>query len=156
MKRTMLVTALTSSFIVGGAASRMAEPAVDSHDRAGVVTSFGPIESHHGRFRAEVVEYTPLEQASGGTWVVRLETAGNRRIAHGEVLVSAFMPEDAAVVGRDAVARYIGDGRYEISGLDFNRAGWWNVGLVVGYRGQVDSLAFNLLLSPRADVEHAR
>ena len=146
MKRITLVASVTLLLVSGAAAARSADMPVDSHDAAGVVTSFGPIESHHGGLRGEVVEYSPLKQSSGAAWVVRLETSSNRRVANAEVQVSAFMPEEPGVIASPAAARYMGGGRYAISGLAFDRAGWWNVSLVVRYRGQVDSLAFNLLL----------
>ena len=144
MKRVLVVFALTSSLVVAGA-TRSAEPVASSHDARAVVTSFGPIESHDGLLRGEVVEYSRLERGSSGKWVVRLKTLDNRP-AVGEVRVRAFMPEDSAVVAGSASARHIGGGRYEISGLGFDRAGWWNVGLVVRVGQHVDSLAFNLLL----------
>ena len=145
MKHVLVVFALTSCLLAAGA-TRSAEPAASSHEAHRLVTSFGPIESHDQLFRGEVVEYAPLTQNPSGSWIVRLETNKGHTIQNALVSVSASMPENPGVAARPAVARYLGGGRYEISGLDFDREGWWNVGLVVRAGRQVDSLAFNLLL----------
>lgn len=145
MKHIFVVVALTSALMAAGA-TRSAVPAASATDARGLVTSFGPIESHDRLFRGEVVEYTRLEQGSAARWVVRLETMTNRPVAGAEVVVRAYMPEDSGMVARTASARHVGSGRYEISGLEFDRAGWWNVGLIVRAGRHVDSLAFNLLL----------
>ena len=145
MKRVLVVLALTSCLVAAGATGS-AEPAASSHEAQRLVTSFGPIESHDRLFRGEVVEYASLTQNPSGSWIVRLETNEGQTIQNALVSVSASMPENPGVAARPAVARYLGGGRYEISGLDFDREGWWNVGLVVRAGRQVDSLAFNLLL----------
>ena len=145
MKRILLVAGVTGAMLVGAAVVRTAQPAVDARRDASIVTSFGPIESHHGWLMGEVVEYSSLD-SSAARWVVRLETTRNRRVVRARVRVTAFMPEDSTVRSALATARYLGRGRYEITGLPLNRAGWWNVGLAIEYRGRSDSLAFNLLL----------
>jgi len=79
---------------------------------------------------------------------VLLETASGTPLANASVDVRMSMPETGAI-GALTGARYLGDGRYEVSGLQFTKPGWWNVALTVAYAGGADSLAFNLIVPNR-------
>jgi hypothetical protein len=110
------------------------------------VASFGPVESHEGSVRGEVVQ---VDRVGGGQrWIVRVETAAAVPIDSVELRVRAVMPETDHAMRPAPSVTWIGNGRYEISGLRFEPAGWWNVGLSIGgARG--DSLAFNLIVPQR-------
>jgi len=117
-----------------------------------VTKSFGPIVSHLGRVRGEVIGYShviPIDSAQ--RWIVLLETAAGTPIENASMTVRVSMPETGETIAAPAVATPLGDGRYEVSGVRFTKAGWWNVALGVGYVGGADSLAFNLVVP-----EHGR
>jgi hypothetical protein len=56
------------------------------------------------------------------------------------------MPDDAGGVFTHArVTGYLGQGRYRVDGLRFDRRGWWNVKLEIASSSGTDSLAFNVI-----------
>ena len=113
---------------------------------AGVTTSLDLRPSHHGRYRAEVVETTPIAVGATQRWTVRLARRSHRRLNHAIVEAHAWMPETGAVSPTRPTVRHLGRGRYVLDGLRFTRAGWWNVALVVRGDAGTDSLAFNVVL----------
>jgi hypothetical protein len=118
--------------------------------------SFGPITSHHGRVRAEVVRAPAQMLGDSTSWIVKVETRAGRGVAHARLAASTTMPE---VFGHSEsparTVRYLGRGQYQIDGVRMDRAGWWNLGLVIRHRGSADSLAFNVIV-PRSRVGRAQ
>jgi len=111
------------------------------------VTIYDPTESHLGHIRASVVDHpVSFTAAMPQRWIVRVETRSGASIPNARIVVDAYMPELGERSQPSPVTRYVGDGRYEIDGLRFTRAGWWNVGLAVVYENVSDSLAFNLIV----------
>ena len=55
------------------------------------------------------------------------------------------MPDDPAGVTHPRVTGYLGQGRYRVEGLRFDRRGWWNVKLQIASGSGTDSLAFNVI-----------
>ena len=110
----------------------------------GVVTSLGERRSHNGHYSAEVVETSPIVIGAPQSWTVHLSRR-NRRVSHATVSAEAWMP----VAGERSVVRptvtYVGSGDYRIDDLRFDRAGWWNVALVIDGRAGTDSVAFNVI-----------
>ena len=115
----------------------------------GVMASFGRRPSHNGRYSAEVVAASSTSEGALQSWTIRLAGRAQRRIAHANVGVEAWMPVSGDRSPVHPTVRYIGKGDYRVDSLWFPRAGWWNVALVIDGRAGVDSVAFNVVLPPR-------
>jgi hypothetical protein len=98
-------------------------------------------------YRASLVPSSdPADRSRSTTWTVKVETAAGTPVGDATLALESWMPEDDRVAAvRPRVTRYVGDGRYHVEGIRFNRRGWWNVRLQVARRGATDSLAFNLV-----------
>jgi hypothetical protein len=140
-----LVAILLVAAVVTPAAIRSDMPAESS---SALVASFGPITSHNGRVRAEVVGVPPQLLGDSTSWVVKVQTRAGRRVANARLAASTSMPE---LLGDSAspasTVRYLGRGLYQIDGVRMDRAGWWNMGLVIRYGASADSLAFNVIIA---------
>jgi hypothetical protein len=113
-----------------------------------VATKLGPLPSHNGALLGHVVEY-PARIVIGEDqrWVVRLESRDGLPVQHARLSVIAYMP-GTGQRGPSPLATPAGaPGEYELSGVRFDRAGWWNVALLVRYADGADSLAFNVSLT---------
>jgi len=105
------------------------------------------IPSHNGVYQASLVA-PPDPTASFGArvWTVEVRTAAGAEVADATLALESWMPEDDRVLAtRPRVTGYLGDGRYRVEGLRFDRQGWWNVRLEIAAPGGTDSLAFNLV-----------
>ena len=146
LRSMFLAALLAGSLTIAGALFASSASASLSTPEAGV-TSFGPIESHEGSVRGEVVR---VDRIGGGQrWIVRVETSAAVPIDSVELRVRALMPETDRAMQPAPSVTWLGNGRYEISGLRFEPAGWWNVGLEIGGALRGDSLAFNLIVPQR-------
>ncbi|KIG15986.1 hypothetical protein DB30_05040 [Enhygromyxa salina] len=111
--------------------------------------------------RAEVFEDGVAKDTEGGAFRVMLfsreglEVGDNSLIAHvgfhdphdptdpgvgipdADVLLDAYMPSGAGFVG-DLEGRYLGDGRYEITGLELSEPGIWRLELSIAVGATID------------------
>ena len=105
------------------------------------------VPSHNGAYRASLV---PSSDAAGQlesrVWTIAVETAIGAPVVDATLALEIWMPDDDAVhATRLRVTGYLGDGRYRVEGVRFDRRGWWNVRLQIAAPGGTDSLAFNLV-----------
>ena len=122
-----------------------APAAMTSDARArGYVTSLGERRSHNGVYSAEVISASSIVIGAAQSWTVHFSRR-NRRVSHATVRVEAWMPERGERSAMQPSVHYVGDGDYRIDDLRFDRAGWWNVALVIEGRAGMDSVAFNLI-----------
>ncbi len=112
---------------------------------AGVVTSFTTRHSHNRRYSAEVVSASPIALGAQQSWTIHLARHA-RRVSRAAVSAEAWMPETGERAPTRPSVRYVGNGDYRLDGLVLDRAGWWNVALVIDARYGTDSLAFNLIV----------
>lgn len=110
----------------------------------GVVTSLGERRSHNGHYSAGVIETSPIVLGAAQSWTVHLSRR-NRRVSHATVSAEAWMPETGERSAVQPSVQYVGGGDYRIDELRFDRAGWWNVALVIHGRAGTDSVAFNVV-----------
>ena len=104
------------------------------------------IPSHNERYRASLTPaaFRP-ELGRSTTWTLSVTTATGTPVEHASLSFVSWMP-DANITGpRPRVTRELGGGRYQVDGLRFDRAGWWNVRLRISSAVTIDSLAFNLV-----------
>jgi hypothetical protein len=133
-------------------ASLVTSPADGASARTGHATTpafsrLSEIPSHNGVYRASLVPSSDLPGRSRlTTWTVKVETAAGMPVEDATLALESWMPEDDRVPARHPrVTGYVGDGRYQVAGLRFDRRGWWNVRLQIARPGVTDSLAFNLM-----------
>ena len=138
-----LVTLAATSVVTSTPAIESSRPAVLP---GAAITAFGPITSHNGRFRSQVIQASPVVSDVPSPWIVQVATRDGRRVANAQLDVRASMPEGNSIAPLPLTSRYIGSGKYEIDDVRLTRPGWWNVALVIRYRGVTDSLAFNVIL----------
>jgi hypothetical protein len=124
-----------------GAAARTA------HTTTAAFSSLSKIPSHNGLYRASLMPPSdPAGRLGLTTWIVKVETAAGTPVGDATLALESWMPDDDRVAAvRPRAPRYVGDGRYHVEGLRFDRRGWWNVRLQVARPGATDSLAFNLV-----------
>ena len=110
-------------------------------------SSLSEVPSHNGLYRASLVPPSDrADRSTSTTWTVRVETAAGAPVGDATLALESWMPEnDRVPAARPRVTRYMGDGRYHVEGLRFDRRGWWNVRLQVARPLATDSLAFNLV-----------
>lgn len=143
-----VATLLVASAVRSAAATYAAPPVLWAAPAgADAITSFGPIESHLGLVRGEVVSHPALVSGTDQSWTVRLSSPTGKSIDNAWVAAEAYMPESTDRMHAAPEVRYIGDGGYTIDGLRFSRAGWWNVSLTIRSATGADSLAFNLIVA---------
>ena len=104
------------------------------------------IPSHNGVYRASLVPSDSAGRFGSGVWTVEVRTASGAAVEDATLALESWTPDDAPVPAtRPRVTAHLGDGRYRVDGLRFERRGWWNVRLQIATPGGTDSLAFNLV-----------
>lgn len=120
----------------GDNAATLSEPA-----RTAALSRLSAIPSHNGTYRASLVR-----SLDSRMWTVLVQTPTGTPVGDATLALESWMPDDSTVAAtRPHVTGYLGDGRYRVEGLRFDRRGWWNVRLQVSAPNGTDSLAFNLV-----------
>jgi hypothetical protein len=132
--RSNLATAV--AFMTGIAGWTM----VRSGDASAVTFSrLTNIPSHNAVYRASMI---PLVNSQ---WTIEIQTASGTHAPNASLALESWMPDDERVVAMHPRVTELGDGRYRVDGLRFDRHGWWNVKLAISAAAGTDSLAFNLV-----------
>jgi hypothetical protein len=105
------------------------------------------IPSHNGVYQASLVApFDPTDRYGSHIWTVEIRTAAGAPVDDAVLALESWTPDDDRVPAtRPRVTAHLGDGRYRVEGLRFERRGWWNVRLQIAAAGGTDSLAFNLV-----------
>jgi hypothetical protein len=129
-----------------GAAARSDSVAIDSGSGA-TFSRLSDIPSHNGAYRASMIlARHDVSRNRATSWTVEVRTASGAPVGDAALSLESWMPDDDRVgTVWPRVTSYVGDGRYRIEGLRFDRHGWWNVRLQISAAGGTDSLAFNLI-----------
>ena len=98
------------------------------------------VPSHNRLFRAS------LDLTGDSVWTVRVRSASGAAVAKATVMMGAWMPEERPAQATPATAAYSSDDAYRVRPLALDRPGWWNITVRISGSGQVDSLAFNVIL----------
>jgi len=120
----------------GANAAARSEPAGTA-----ALSRLSAIPSHNGTYQASLVRSRDSRE-----WTVQVQTATSRMVDDATLALESWMPDDESVPAtHPRVTQYLGNGRYRVEGLRFDRRGWWNVKLQVSAPNGTDSLAFNLV-----------
>jgi hypothetical protein len=98
------------------------------------------VPSHNRLFRAS------LDLTSDSVWTVRVQSASGVAVANAAVVIGAWMPEERLAQATPTTATSTSDGRYRVRPLSLDRSGWWNITVRISGAGEIDSLAFNMIL----------
>jgi hypothetical protein len=139
-----VTVAIVVSSLLASAVARA--PAPPAHATS-AFSRLADIASHDGVYRASLVPSSdPAGRVGATEWAVQVETMTGAPVESATLALESWMPDDDAIhTRRPRVTRYLGDGRYRVEGIDFDRSGWWNVRLQITAAGGTDSLAFNLV-----------
>jgi hypothetical protein len=127
---------------------------VGAHSRArtdsGAATAWSrlsDITSHNARYQASLIALRDRgDSLDPMAWTVAVRTASGVPVEGAALRLEGWMPDDAGgVLTHPRVTGYLGQGRYRVEGLRFDRRGWWNVKLAIASSSGTDSLAFNVL-----------
>lgn len=121
-------------------------PALSESIRTGkLVAQVNDVPSHNRQYRATLrPELTAAGQITD--WHMLIETSNGNTPAQPTLVLRSWMPEAPSVSGDRPTTTYLGRGAFRVNGLHFDRAGWWNVSVVISDAGVTDSLAFNLIV----------
>ena len=141
----MAATALGSLWIIASARERAdARP----ERLTPQIARLSDVPSHGHSFRASLIPSPgPIERGRPLTWTLDVRTATGVPVSGAALALESGMPDDEATrVTNPRVTAALGDGRYRVEDLRFERRGWWNIRLRISAAGVTDSLAFNVIL----------
>jgi cytochrome c peroxidase len=142
---TMLMTMAAASVLFLGTEGWANPPKPE----AATLTDFDLRPSHDGVYRAEVIAITgPVRLGKTADWTLRVRSADGAAVPGARVLAGAWLLDTAVIVPIEVVA-IDGYGVFRLERIRFDRPGWWNVKLDVRSSLGTDSLAFNVMISPR-------
>jgi hypothetical protein len=105
----------------------------------------GPRSSAHGRYVATLESAGPLRPRQMHTVRVTIRDAEGHPVEAAQISVDGGMPQHGhGLPTRPRVTRTLGDGIYEIEGVRFNMAGWWEFKLAIAGPTGADTVTFNL------------
>ena len=127
---------------------------VGAHSRArtdsGAATAWSrlsDIPSHNATYQASLIASRERgDLLDPMAWTVAVRTASGVPVEGAALRLEGWMPDDAGgVLTHPRVTGSLGQGRYRVEGLRFDRHGWWNVKLAIASSSGTDSLAFNVI-----------
>lgn len=93
------------------------------------------------------IDPLPLNQIHG--WVLRLSDAAGAPVGDAKILVEGGMPaHNHGMPTSPQVTENLGEGRYQIDGVQFQMPGHWVVTFNISAGGQSDSVTYNLMVQP--------
>ncbi len=133
---------------------RRRRPAYETEPKTGgaAATPAGPdlASTRLSREKAYRVSYTGPKPNSFGVpldWQVRITDLNGMPVTGAHLGLRLSMPRSGhAPVVPGIKVRELGGGLYQVSGLRFDRRGWWQVALEVHGRGYGDTVVFNLMV----------
>jgi len=102
--------------------------------------------SERGLFQVSVASRsTPVPVGALHRWEVRIATPAGTPVADARITVAGVMPDQSHLMPTEPrVTRALGEGRYLIEGVRFDRHGWWHLRLSIGYGEALDTVAFSI------------
>ena len=121
-----------------------------AHTDSGAATAWSrlsDIRSHNATYQASLIASRERgDSLEPMAWTVAVRTASGVPVEGAVLRLEGRMPDDAGgVLTHPRVTGYLGQGRYRVEGLRFDRRGWWNVKLEIASASGTDSLAFNVI-----------
>jgi hypothetical protein len=139
--------AIAAAWLVAGVTRGAAsQRPVDARPIAPSVALLSDVPSHDGHYRASMIP-SPDAVSLGRplAWTVEVRTAAGAPVEDATLELESWMPDEDRMGARPRAAEYLGDGRWRVEGLRFDRLGWWNVKLAISAPAATDSLAFNVV-----------
>ena len=105
-------------------------------------------ESRNGRFKASYTsDSDPIPVNKLHTWILNLSTPDGDPITGAKIALLGDMPEHGhGFPTEPEMSAGIENGQYLVEGLKFSMPGWWVVTFHVMIDGEMDRVAFNLIL----------
>lgn len=120
------------------AAAQARRPAADAF-------GLGPRQSQRGLFTATLKPAEPLKLRQLLSVPVHLADAQGRPVEDARIAIDGGMPEhNHGLPTQPRMGRALGGGLYEIVGLRFGMAGWWELRLAIESPAGADTVTFNL------------
>jgi hypothetical protein len=140
----MSVATVVAWAITGGGAN------VRAHSDPAAVTAWSrlsDVPSHNATYQASLVASGERgDSLDPLAWSVSVRTASGMPVEGAALRLEGWMPDDTGgMVTHPRVFGYLGQFRYRVEGLRFDRRGWWNVKLQIAASSGTDSLAFNVI-----------
>lgn len=109
-----------------------------------------PRLTEQGLYRVSVspaITPLPINQMHG--WVIHVETAAGDNVDDATITVDGGMPaHNHGMPTAPQVTANMGNGDYQVEGVQFQMPGHWVVGFTISAGGQEDSVSYNLNLQP--------
>ncbi|NNE36724.1 MAG: FixH family protein [Gammaproteobacteria bacterium] len=106
--------------------------------------------SDNGLFQVSIepaIDPLPLNQMHG--WVLSLMDGSGSPVDNAEITVDGGMPaHNHGMPTVPQVTANLGDGRYQVEGVQFQMPGHWVVTFNIAANAQSDSVTYNLMLQP--------
>ncbi len=147
LKRAVLPVALSAVMLGASACGHLMMMGRDVQRPAATEFGLGPRASAKEVYTATLQPTQPLKLRQLQTVPVRIADASGRPVEHAAIAVGGGMPEHGhGLPTQPRVKRSLGGGVYEIEGVRFNMAGWWELKLAIESPAGTDSVTFNLSL----------
>jgi YtkA-like len=100
------------------------------------------------RFKvAYVSSVSPIVPGKLARWVIEVRDPQNAPVDGADLQFSASMPGHMhGLPTEPKLSKRLGNGKYELSGVQFQMSGWWIIKLAVRKANMSDSAEFNLML----------
>ena len=105
-------------------------------------------ESENGVYSISVSsELYPLTLNKIHSWIVHVESKNGEAVENAEILIGGGMPQhNHGFPTAPEVTEELGDGDYQIEGMKFSMAGWWELQLTINADDGSDTVTFNIIL----------
>jgi hypothetical protein len=80
-------------------------------------------------------------------WIVHLENSDGVPVENAVIEVGGGMPQhNHGFPTSPEITQELGSGDYQLKGVKFNMAGWWELQLTISADNESDTVTFNLIL----------
>ena len=108
---------------------------------------YGPRTTTNGAYRVAIEETAKYKTGKMLSTVIHVTAAGGGSVDGAQITVDGGMPQHGhGLPTRPRVSKNLGGGRYQVDGLKFNMAGWWELKFAISNQAVRDSVTFNLEL----------
>ncbi|MEE8445978.1 MAG: cytochrome c peroxidase [Alphaproteobacteria bacterium] len=111
--------------------------------------------SAHGLYRVAISSrQDPVPLGRMHRWEVRVAAPSGAPVEDARIAISGAMPDQNHLMPTaPRVTRALGDGRYLIEGVKFDRQGWWHLRLAIGAEAGRDIATFSVMVGTLAWAE---